>query len=342
MKGTMKAAVVREFGKPLAIEEAPIPQVGPGQVLVKVRACGVCGTDLHAICGDWPARPVLPFIPGHEGVGNVVAVGPGVTHLSEGDRVGVPWLYTACGHCSYCWSGWETLCEAQKNTGYSVNGAFAEYVVADANFVGRLPLNVEFVQIAPILCAGVTVYKGLKVSGVQSEGWLVVSGVGGLGHMAVQYARAMGMHVAAVDVDDQKLELARQLGATVTINARGADPAAYLKQEIGGAHGVLVTAPSPKAFEQALGMVRRGGTIVLNGLPPGSFPLPIIDMVLNGITLRGSIVGTRLDLQEALSFAGEGSVKATVQTERLEDINSVFDRMRAGQIEGRVVIDFGN
>jgi alcohol dehydrogenase, propanol-preferring len=272
----------------------------------------------------------------------VAEVGSAVTHLSEGDRVGVPWLYTACGHCSYCWSGWETLCEAQKNTGYSVNGAFAEYVVADANYVGQLPLDVEFVQIAPILCAGITVYKGLKVSGIQPDGWVVVSGVGGLGHMAVQYARAMGMHVAAVDVDDQKLELARQLGATVTVNARGTDPATYLKQKIGGAHGVLVTAPSPKAFEQALGMVRRGGTIVLNGLPPGSFPLPITDMVLGGITLRGSIVGTRLDLQEALAFAGEGTVKATVQTEQLENINSVFDRMRAGRIEGRVVLDFGN
>ena len=342
MKKTMKAAVVRQFGKPLAIEDVPVPQPGPGQVLVKVRACGVCGTDLHAVRGDWPVQPNLPFIPGHEGVGNVAVVGSGVTHLSEGDRVGVPWLYTACGHCSYCWSGWETLCEAQKNTGYSVNGAFAEYVVADANYVGQLPLNVEFVQIAPILCAGITVYKGLKVSGVQPDGWVVVSGIGGLGHMALQYAKAMGMHVAAVDVDDQKLELARQLGATVTVNARSTDPTAYLKQEIGGAHGVLVTAPSPKAFEQALGMVRRGGTIVLNGLPPGSFPLPIVDIVLNGITLRGSIVGTRLDLQEALAFAGEGAVKAAVRTERLEDINSVFDRMRAGQIEGRVVLDFGN
>jgi len=152
----------------------------------------------------------------------------------------------------------------------------------------------------------------------------------------------MGLHVAAVDVDDRKLDLARRVGAVVTVNACGTDPVTYLKQEIGGAHGVLVTAASPKAFEQALGMVRRGGTIVLNGLPPGSFPLPIIDMVLDGITLRGSIVGTRLDLQEALAFASEGAVKATVQTERLEDINGVFDRMRAGQIEGRVVLDFGN
>jgi propanol-preferring alcohol dehydrogenase len=337
----MKAAVVHEFGQPLTIEDVPIPQPGPSQVLMKVKACGVCHTDLHAINGDWPVKPKLPFIPGHEGVGYVAAVGPGVTHLREGDRIGVPWLHTACGHCSYCWSGWETLCKAQQNTGYSVNGAFAEYVVADANYVGRLPAQADFVPIAPVLCAGVTVYKGLKVTDAKPGEWVVISGIGGLGHMAVQYARAMGLHVAAVDVDERKLELARQLGAAITINARSTDPAAYLEKEIGGAHGVLVTAPSLKAFEQAIGMVRRGGTIVLNGLPPGSFPLSIFEMVLEGITLRGSIVGTRLDLQESLALAVDGAVKATVQTARLEDINDVIERLHAGQIEGRVVLDFG-
>jgi propanol-preferring alcohol dehydrogenase len=342
MAKTMKAAVVRDFGKPLVIEEVPIPQPRAGQILVKVCACGVCGTDLHAARGDWPAKPKPPFIPGHEGVGYIAAVGPGVTHLKEGDRVGVPWLYTACGHCTYCWSGWETLCESQKNTGYSVNGAFAEYVVADPNYVGLLPKNVDFVPIAPVLCAGVTVYKGLKVTGARPGEWVAISGVGGLGHMAVQYARAMGLHVAAVDVDDQKLELARRLGAAVTVNARTTDAAAYVKKEIGGAHGVLVTAASPKAFEQAIGMVRRGGTVALNGLPPGSFPLPIVDMILAGITIRGSIVGTRLDLQEALGLAGDGAVKAEVETARLEDINDVFERMRAGRIEGRIVLDFTN
>lgn len=341
MSETMKAAVVRAFGKPLTIEDVPIPEPGPGRVLVKIEACGVCHTDLHAANGDWPVKPTPPFIPGHEGVGRVTAIGPGVTHLKEGDPIGVPWLHTACGHCTHCWSGWETLCEAQQNTGYSVNGGFAEYVLADANYVGRLPANVDFVKIAPVLCAGVTVYKGLKVTGTKPGDWVVISGIGGLGHMAIQYARAMGLHVAAVDVDDRKLELARRLGATVAVNARTADAATYLKKEIGGAHGVLVTAPSPKAFEQAIGMVRRGGTIALNGLPPGSFPLPIFQMVLEGITVRGSIVGTRLDLQECLALAAEGAVKATVQTVRLTDINNVFERMRAGQIEGRVVLDFG-
>jgi len=271
----------------------------------------------------------------------VAAVGSEVTFLKEGDRVGTAWLYSSCGHCDYCMAGWETLCESQKNTGYSVNGSFAEYVIADPNFVGHLPKEVDFAEIAPVLCAGVTVYKGLKETEARPGEWVVISGIGGLGHMAVQYAIAMGLHVAAVDVDDAKLDLARKVGAKVTVNVRKTtDPVAYIQKEIGGGHGVLVTAPSPKAFEQAMGMVRRGGTIALNGLPPGSFPLSIFDMVMSGTTVRGSIVGTRLDLKEALGFAAEGKVKATVKKDKLENINDVFERMRKGQIEGRIVLDF--
>ena len=214
-------------------------------------------------------------------------------HVKEGDRVGVPWLYTACGHCKHCLGGSETLCEKQQNTGYSVNGSFAEYVVADPDYVGHLPANVSFVDIAPILCAGVTVYKALKVTDTRPNDWVVILGIGGLGHLAVQYANAMGLNVIAVDVDDTKLELARQLGAVLAVNAAKSDPVTFVKKEVGGAQGVLVTAVSPKAFEQAIGMVDRGGTVSLNGLPPGSFPLSIFDTVINGITIRGSIVGTR-------------------------------------------------
>ncbi len=340
MQKTMKAAVVREFGKPLVIEEVAVPRPGPGDLLVKIEACGVCHTDLHAAEGDWPVKPNPPFIPGHEGVGHVVAVGEGVTHVKEGDRVGIPWLYSACGYCEHCLGGWETLCEKQQNAGYSVNGGFAEYALADANYVGHLPKNIGFVDIAPILCAGVTVYKGLKMTDTKPGNWVVISGIGGLGHMAVQYAKAMGLNVAAVDVDDAKLDLAKRLGAVVTVNAKTTDPVAYLKKEIGGAHGALVTAVSPKAFEQAVGMVRRGGTVSLNGLPPGQFPIDIFGMVLNGVTVRGSIVGSRLDLQESLDFAEMGKVKATVATDKLENINNVFDRMHKGQIEGRIVLDF--
>jgi len=339
MNKTMKAAVVREFGKPLRIEEVEVPRPGPGDILVKIEACGVCHTDLHAVDGDWPVKPNPPFIPGHEGVGHVVAVGAGVSHIREGDRVGIPWLYSACGYCEHCLGGWETLCEAQQNTGYSVNGGFAEYALANAAYVGLLPKSVGFIEVAPILCAGVTVYKGLKVTDTKPGQWVVISGIGGLGHMAVQYAKAMGLNVAAVDIDDGKLALAERLGATITVNARNTDPAAFLKKEIGGAHGALVTAVSPKAFEQALGMVRRGGTVSLNGLPPGNFPRDIFGMVLNGITVRGSIVGTRLDLQESLEFAEQGKVAATVTSDSLENINDIFARMQAGKSEGRGVLD---
>lgn len=339
MQRTMKAAVLRTFGQPLRIEEVEVPRPGPGDILVKIEACGVCHTDLHAVEGDWPVKPNPPFIPGHEGVGHVVAVGQGVTHVKEGDRVGIPWLYSACGYCEHCLGGWETLCEKQQNAGYSVNGGFAEYALANAAYVGLLPKSVNFIEIAPILCAGVTVYKGLKMTDTQAGQWVAISGIGGLGHVAVQYARAMGLNVAAVDVDDEKLALARELGAEVTVNARNTDPAAYLKREVGGVHGALVTAVSPIAFQQAMGMTRRGGTIALNGLPPGEFSLSIFDMVLNGTTVRGSIVGTRLDLQEALDFAGDGKVKATVTSDKLENVNAVFDRMRQGKINGRVVLD---
>ncbi|MDF0487904.1 alcohol dehydrogenase AdhP [Sphingomonas sp. H39-1-10] len=340
MAKTMKAAVVREFGKPLTIDEVPVPEVSEGMIQVAIQASGVCHTDLHAAEGDWPVKPNPPFIPGHEGVGFVSAVGKGVKYVKEGDRVGVPWLYSACGHCVHCMGGWETLCESQRNTGYSVNGGFAEYVLADPDYVGHLPDNIGFNEIAPILCAGVTVYKGLKMTDTKAGDWVVISGIGGLGHMAVQYAVAMGLNVAAVDVDDAKLDLARRLGATATVNARNGDPAAAIKRETGGgAQGALVTAVSERAFEQAIGMMARGGTVALNGLPPGDFPLNIFGLVLNGITVRGSIVGTRLDLQESINFAAAGKVKATISTARLEDVNDVFARMHKGQIEGRVVLD---
>ena len=335
---TMKAAIVEEFGKPLVIREVPIPAPGPGQALVKIIATGVCHTDLHAADGDWPVKPALPFTPGHEGAGIVAALGPGVTHLKEGDRVGIAWLHSACGHCEFCLSGWETLCLQQKNSGYSVNGSFAQYALAQADYLGRIPETLSFVDAAPILCAGVTTYKGLKETETRPGEWVVISGVGGLGHIAIQYAKAMGLHVAAVDLGPEKMALARKLGAEITVDARTQDPPAEVQKQIGGAHGVLVTAVSPVAFKQAMGMLRRGGTCVLNGLPPGEFPVSIFDVVLNRYTLRGSIVGTRMDLDEALAFAAEGKVKATIEVVPLESINDVLERLKKGQVIGRVVL----
>jgi propanol-preferring alcohol dehydrogenase len=335
----MKAAVVRAYREPLSLEEVPVPEVPPGQVLVKVAACGVCHTDLHAADGDWPVKPPLPFIPGHEGVGRVAAVGAGVKGIREGDRVGVPWLHTACGHCEHCMTGWETLCDHQQMTGYTVNGGFAEYVLADPGYVGHLPGGLSFESLAPILCAGVTVYKGLKVLDVRPGQWVAIVGVGGLGHLAVQYARAMGLHVVAVDIDADRLRMAGQMGAEMCVNSAEQDPVAVLQKELRGVHGALVTAVSRESFAQSLGMLHKRGTMSMVGLPPGDFALPIFDVVLNAKTVRGSIVGSRQDLNEALQFAADGIVHASTTSHRLDDINRVFDDLRHG-VDGRAVLDF--
>ena len=342
MSTMMKAAVVRAFGKPLVIEDVPLPVPGRGEILVKVKACGVCHTDLHAASGDWPVKPVPPFIPGHEAAGVVAALGPDVTDFKLGDAVGVAWLHDACMRCEYCETGWETLCEHQHNTGYSVNGGFAEYVVASAAFAARLPADVDFAAIAPILCAGVTTYKGLKETDARPGEWVVISGIGGLGQVAVQYAKAMGLMVVALDIAEDKLELGRAAGADRAVNALSIDAVdTVLRETGGGAHGVLVTAVSTAAFAQALQMVRRKGTVSLVGLPPGEFPTPIFDVVLKRITVRGSIVGTRRDLDEAIAFAADGKVRSKITKAPLADINAIFERMKSGKIDGRMVLDIG-
>ena len=343
MKRTMKAAVVHECGKPLKIEEVPVPQPGPGELLVKVAACGVCHTDLHAADGDWPVKPKLPLIPGHETVGTVAEVGAGVDDFRIGELVGIAWLHDACGHCEYCLSARETLCPKQHESGYSVDGGFAEYAIGSANYVARLPQGADVTRIAPILCAGVTTYKGIKQTEARAGQWIAISGLGGLGHLAVQYAKAMGLSVVGIDVTDDKLALARSVGADAAVNARQPDAVTQVIEATkGGAHGVLVTASSAQAFEQALKMVRRGGTVSLAGLPPGGFETPIFDVVLNAITIRGSIVGTREDLNEALDFALRGRLEADVQAARLEDINQIFSDLKAGRVEGRMVLDFAH
>jgi propanol-preferring alcohol dehydrogenase len=340
MTKTMKAAVVRRLGQPLSIEDLPIPDPGPGEVLVKIRASGVCHTDLHAANGDWPVKPSPPFVPGHEGAGIVAALGGGVKGLKEGDAVGIAWLHDACGSCEHCITGWETLCTSQRCSGYSVNGSFAEYALGSAAYVARLPDRVDFATMAPILCAGVTTYKGLKETEARPGEWVAISGIGGLGHVAIQYARAMGLHVIALDVAEDKLALARSLGAELAVDASKPDAVEkVLAKTSGGAHGVLVTAVSRAAFSQALQLVRRKGTVSLVGLPPGDFATPIFDVVLKRITIRGSIVGTRKDLAEAVQFASEGKVKAHIHKARLEDINGVFAKLAEGRVDGRIVLD---
>ncbi len=341
MNSTMKAAVVHSFTDDLTIDEVTIPTPGRHEALVKVEYTGVCHTDLHAAHGDWPVKPTPPFTPGHEGAGTVVAVGDDVTRVKVGDRVGNAWLATACGECEYCETGWETLCPNQKNSGYAVDGSFGQYMIVDSRYCPLIPDGVDMAAVAPILCAGVTVYKGLKMTDTKPGEWVLISGIGGLGHIAVQYAVAMGRRVAAVDVDDAKLDLATRHGAEVVVNASTEnDPAAKIAELTGGGvHGALVTAVNAHAFPQAVGALRRGGTVSLVGLPPEQFPLDIFTTVLFGLTVRGSIVGTRKDMEEALDFFARGKIDPTFTIRPMGDINAIFSEMEAGAIDGRVVMD---
>lgn len=336
----MKAGIVKKFGKTIDIENTDKPKPGKHQALVKLISTGVCHTDLHALEGDWPVKPSPPFIPGHEGVGEVVELGEDAVNFQVGDIAGNAWLWSACGNCEYCRRGWETLCHDQINGGYSVDGSFGEYMLIDTRYAPKIPEGSDLYEVGPVLCAGVTVYKGLKMSEAKPGDWVVISGIGGLGHLAVQYGVAMGLRVIAVDIADDKLELAKKHGAEIVINAADTDPAAAVQEQVGGAHAVLVTAVHEQAFGQAIGMSRRGGTIVFNGLPPGKFDVSVFDVVLNGLTVRGSIVGTRQDMIEALEFHAAGKIEPTYHRRPLEDLNDVFEEMRGGKIDGRVVIEY--
>jgi propanol-preferring alcohol dehydrogenase len=335
--GTMRAAVVHRFNGPLQVEYVPRPVPGAGEVLVKIEASGLCHTDIHAAHGDWPVKPTPPFIPGHEGVGIVDEAGEGVTEVEVGDRVAVPWLGHACGTCDYCVSGWETLCLEQRNTGYTVDGGFAEYVKGDARYVVKVPTGIDPADAAPLTCAGVTTYKAVKVSGARSSDLLAVFGVGGLGHLAVQYARIAGARVVAVDLHEDKLELAERLGASYVVNASTQDPAEAIRK-LGGADVAIALAAAPKPFEQAYGSLRRGGTLVFVALPADNHvQLPIFETVLNGITIVGSIVGTRTDLREVFELHAAGLTTVVKQERPLREVNEAIAAVERGEVEARVV-----
>jgi propanol-preferring alcohol dehydrogenase len=336
----MKAVVVTSFTKPLEIQELPVPTPGPGQVLVRMEASGVCHTDIHAAHGDWPVKPTPPFTPGHEGVGVITRVGVGVPESRVGQRVAIAWLGSACGHCEFCGSGRETLCESQQNSGYSVDGAYAEYAVASADYVVPVPDGVSSFDAAPLTCAGVTTYKAVKVSGARSSDLVAVFGIGGLGHLAVQYARIAGASVVAVDIADDKLALARELGAEHTVNSLTGDPVAEI-QSLGGADAAICLAVSPQAMRQAFDSLKRGGRLVLVALPrDNDLQLPIFETVLKGISVIGSIVGTRVDLAEVFELHAAGRTKVVAEGRKLDDVNACFDDVLAGNVPARLVFEF--
>ena len=335
----MKAAVVRDFRQPLVIEHRPVPTPGHGEIVVRIEASGLCHTDIHAAHGDWPIKPTLPFVPGHEGVGIVTRVGGGVTRVKEGDRVALPWLGYACGTCEFCVSGWETLCAQQVNTGYGMDGAYSEYAKAFAAYVGIVPAGLDPFDAAPLACAGVTTYKAVKASGARSSDLVAVFGVGGLGHLAVQYAKIAGATVVAVDLTEDKLAMAKQLGADYTVNAAREDPVQAI-QKLGGADAAIALAVSPRAFEQAFASLRRKGTLVFVALPAdNSVSIPIFETVLNGITIVGSIVGTRKDLDEVYELHARGRTHVIRETRSLETVNQSIQDVLDGTVTGRIVFD---
>jgi propanol-preferring alcohol dehydrogenase len=336
--GEMTAAVVEDFTKPLVVKRVPKPVPGAHEILVRVETSGLCHTDIHAAHGDWPVKPTPPFIPGHEGIGLVEEVGPGVDEVAIGDRVAMPWLGYACGTCEYCVSGWETLCLEQKNTGYSIDGGFAEYVKANSRYVVKVPEGVDPVDAAPLTCAGVTTYKAIKVAGTRSSDVVAIFGVGGLGHLALQYARLAGGRVVAIDVHDEKLVLAKELGAEFTVNAAREDPVEAI-QNLGGADQAIALAVAPCAFQQAYRSLRRGGTLVFVALPPeNTVELPIFETVLNGITVVGSIVGTRVDLREVFELHAAGLTKVISEVRPLDSVNEAIAEVEAGTVPARIVL----
>jgi len=340
----LRAAILHSFAEPLRIEEITRPSPGSGEVLIKVAACGVCHSDLHLAMGEWDLlKPItkLPLVLGHEVTGAVVAVGEGVTGFKVGDRVGAPWLHWTCGECEFCLMGRETLCSKQQVTGCTVDGGFAEFIRAKASHIAMLPDNLSYEEAAPLLCAGLTVHSAMKKSDVKAGQKVAIFGVGGLGHLAIQLAKAKGAEVIAVDVADDKLELARECGADITINAATGQAHREIKKATGGgAHVVMVTSGSRAAYETALRSIRKAGTLAIVGMAPEPVPLSTVAMVSGEYRIVGSAVGSREDLREVLQLASEGKVKCRVETRAFDQVDTVLNEMKEGRLLGRVVLQY--
>ncbi|WP_314943847.1 alcohol dehydrogenase AdhP [Abiotrophia defectiva] len=335
----MRAAVVSQAcDGTVEIVERETPKVGPGEALVDVEYCGVCHTDLHVAHGDFGKVPGR--ILGHEGIGIVTQVAPDVTSLKVGDRVSIAWFFQGCGRCEYCTTGRETLCRSVKNAGYSVDGGMAEQCLVTADYAVKVPEGLDPAQASSITCAGVTTYKAIKVADAKPGQCIAIYGCGGLGNLAIQYAKKVfNAHVVAIDINQDKLDLALEVGADVALNAKDVKTAEYIQEHFGGAHAAVVTAVSKDAFNDAINAVRAAGKVVAVGLPSETMDLPIVKAVLDGIEVIGSLVGTRKDLEEAFQFGAEGLVVPIVQKRPLDDVADVFAEMEAGTIQGRMVLD---
>lgn len=335
----MKAAILRDFKKPLSIEELERPHPEADEVLIQVEACGACHSDLYVADGDWPQLAAIvkrPLILGHEIAGHVVEKGPAVHDLQIGDRVGVPWIYWSCGDCEFCREGNENLCTRQKITGVTVDGGYAEFVKAPASHALKIPDGLSALEAAPLFCAGLTVYRALKGAGIVPGQRLAVFGIGGLGHLAVQVGRAFSGEVTAIDISEEKLELARSFGATSALAATS-DAVKQLRRK-GGVHVALVTSAAKAAYDMAFSCLRPTGTLLVVGLPSENICFPPILMASGEVRIRASAVGTRQDLREVLGMAAAGNLRCQVVARPLVEANEVLNELRRGQVSGRIVL----
>ena len=336
----MKAAMLREFRAPVSIEEVALPKLNAHEVLIEVEACGVCHSDLHVADGDWPQIVRItkqPLILGHEIAGHVVETGSGVEDLKIGDRVGVPWVHWTCGECDFCREGNENLCTNQQITGVTVDGGYAEFLKAPASHALKIPEGLASIDAAPLFCAGLTVYRALKHAKIEAGQRLAVFGVGGLGHLAVQMAREIGALITAVDVSEGKLEQARRLGASTTLNAAAVNVVKEIRRA-GGVHAALVTSAAKAAYDTAFPCVRGGGILLVVGLPSESICFPPILMAASEVRIQASSVGTRQDMRELLALAAGGKIRCQVTTRPLSEANQVLAELRQGTVAGRVVL----
>lgn len=336
----MKAAVVTHDHK-VSVEDKEVRDLKPGEALVQTEYCGVCHTDLHVKNADF--GDVTGVTLGHEGIGRVIKVGEGVESLKEGDRVSIAWMFESCGHCEYCTTGRETLCRDVKNAGYTVDGAMAEQVIVTADYAVKVPENLDPAAASSITCAGVTTYKAVKVSNIKPGQWIGVFGIGGLGNLALQYAKnVFNAKVVAFEISDEKLDFAKELGADAVVNTKNQDAIEEVNKltDDKGLDATVITAVAKTPFNQAVDVVKAGARVVAVGLPVEKMDLEIPRLVLDGIEVVGSLVGTRQDLKEAFQFAAEGKVVPKVQTRELEEINDIFEEMEQGTITGRMVIKF--
>ena len=336
----MRAAILEKFNQPLALRDVAVPSLGPRDVLVKIHACGVCNGDVDAQEGVFPAfaSPVMPRIPGHRGAGTIVDIGSEVTRVALGDRVGVPLIHWSCGECEYCFEGLQMLCSQVKLTGFQADGSYAEYVKADSRYVGKIPDGLDLDQAAHLTCTGVTAWGALKAADVKPGDWCAVFGLGAVGEYTVQYAKSFGLRVVAISGYDEALEIAKNNGADLLINSRSKDPGVAVKEETGGVHAAIVNSVQIKPFRQAFDALRPKGTLVSIGLPVAELSIPVFSMIVQEITVRGSFVGSRNDLEDAYRVALRDNIRMDLVEESLDAVNDVYRRIRAGETTSRVLL----